>query len=261
MRIYPWFVLYRRRLIGVAVMAILIASFFVFLVCFTPCDCPQNYHGDATVLSVALSFGAIAVGAILSIGIVGNKPGMKGHTIFLFTRPALRHDQLVQPLLIATPAIALLPALAWAVVLAALRLVHVAWLAHMLAVVETAPSVAGLGPHPSFLLLMAALHIARRSVAAASVGLCVYAIYAAQRWLLLSDSKRLNALAILPALAVPSVPFWRFVNHRALSALLLFPPPGGSLDDMPSTFAIAAHLAFAAAVLWGCWELVKRVEI
>jgi hypothetical protein len=260
MRVRPWFLLYRTRLLWCAGVSVAAAFLYVLATAATICDC-QPPAADAFVLSVPFTVGAIFVAGILAIGVIGNKAGAKGFIVFQFTRPAPRQELLLLPLSIGIAAIVLLPVLGWVLVLEGIRLFEPVWLSRLVRIAELMPAASGMGAHPALVDLFSALHLLRRWMAASSVGLCVYAVYAAQRWFLLSDIGRLNLAGALISILPAVVPLLAFIDRPALSGLLLFPSRGNGLAYLPTTFGIGLHLAFAAALLAASWQVLRRLEV
>ena len=187
----PYFLLYRKRLIVAAIVSLLFAvlifsltsaeSFLDFRVFWDRyCGCPLDPK-DARLLSAPFDLPSFILPVILgiSVGFAGaTTPGLQGNTRFLLTRPTPRITLILQPLLLSALALAILPSLGWLLLLGWLKLVHAPALGHLLALVKMVPSASALGPHPSFLDVLSALHMGRRFVAGLSVGLSFYAIFA-----------------------------------------------------------------------------------
>lgn len=209
MLLRPYLMLYRKRLIGVAVISVLFPLLALFITSAESlldvrvlwdhfCGCPLD-PTDASILLEPFFFNSIMFPIILgfSVGFAAvPTPGLQGETRMLLTRPIPRYALIVQPLLVAGLALGVLPVMGWLLLLGWLRLVHAPALGHLLALVEMAPAAASLGAHPSFLAVLAATHMGQRYLAALSVGLCLYAIFASQRWLLLQPNTRLRLLAL-----------------------------------------------------------------
>ncbi len=273
MLLRPYLLLYRKRLITSAVVSLLSAIFILLITSADSfldigifwhhvCDCPPTAR-DARTLAELFAFTSFTLSAILGISsgfVAVPTTSLQWQTRFLLTRPARRSTRILLPLLLSTLAIAILPALAWLLLLGWLQLVHAPVLGHLLALVELVHSVSMVGPNPSFLRVMEAFHIGRRIVASLSVGLSLYAVWASQRWLVLSSNVRLRVLGMLPFLLI-YVPSLRIFSDRVLSAILLFIPKGASVSYLPSTLAIALHFVFAVAVLYGSWWLLQRTEL
>jgi hypothetical protein len=187
-------------------------------------------------------------------------PTSVSDTLFLLTRPIPRSAALFAPLVLASLAIAILPTLAIALVLGWLRLVHAPSLGHLLATLQQIPAVRSLGPHPSFPALLSAIQFPRRYAAAIALGLCSYTILASQRWLILSPNTHLKFLGIFPAFIV-FFPVARLFSSHLINFLFMTPGRGAPLGSAPSIFTIAVHYAFAAAVVFGSWRLLRTIEL
>jgi hypothetical protein len=288
MIIRPHLILLRSRLIFVAICSMLVVltafsatsannltDFGVFWHRFSGCAPDPK---DVRILLYSCTFICFYMGAALGIvtglslnfggaGMTGGASGpiAIGDTRFLLTRPIPRRAILFHLLAIAATAIALIPALCFLLLLGWLRLVHAPALGHLAASVALIPSVAMLGPQRSFFRLLAATHFWRFYLAAISIGLCTYAITAAQRWLVLSPNKWLRFLAIFPLAPFFFSPmFFMLAGFGTRSTVLvwalLWAPKGATLDFQPSALGIALHFAFAGAVVCGCWHILERAE-
>ena len=270
----PYFLLYRKRLIAAAVasllLAILIFSFtsaenpFDFRVFWDRyCGCPLDPK-DARILTNPFeqptSF-ILPVILGLSVGFAGAAtPGLLGNTQFLLTRPTPRTTLILQPLLLSTLALAILPSFGWLLLLGWLKLVHAPALGHLVALVEMVPSASDLGPHPSFVHVLSALHMGRRFVAGLSIGLSLYAIFVAQRWLMLDPNPRLRLLGLSFFLLIYA-PMSQLLSPRLLTAAMLWAPKGANLSYLPSNLGIALHFIVAATALFASWRLLRRAEL
>ena len=224
------------------------------LICF--------YMGAALgiVTGLSLNFGGAGMAGAAS------GPIALGDTRFLLTRPIQRGAVLLHQLAIAAAAVTLIPALCYLLLLAWLRLIHAPALGHLAADMALIPSVAMLGPQPSFFRLLAAAHLWRFYLAAISIGLCTYAITAAQRWVVLSSNKWLRLLAIIPLVPFIFGPMFFMLagsggGFAILEWALLWAPKGATLDFQPSALGIALHFAFAGAVICGCWRILRSAEL
>jgi hypothetical protein len=220
------------------------------------------YMGAALGIVTGLSLNAGGAG----LAGTGSGPIVAGDTRFLLTRPIRRGAALLHQLAIAATAVTLIPALSYLVLLGWLRLVHAPALGHLAADMALIPSVAMLGPQPSFFRLLAAAHLWRFYLAAISIGLCTYAITAAQRWAVLSPHKWLRLLAIIPLVPFLFSPLLFMLagsgtGSSVLLWTLLWAPKGATLDFQPSVLAIALHFAFGGAVIYGCWRILQRAEL
>ncbi|MGI4827489.1 MAG: hypothetical protein ACRYFU_04750 [Janthinobacterium lividum] len=228
------------------------------------CGCPVDRDDLRVLLNFPIIFGLagflLGVPPIQLSSIQAGTPAHAADTRFLFTRPVSRATTLFMPLALATAAIAVLPTLAIVLLLGWLRLVQAPSLAYLLATLQQIPAVAALGSHPTLLATLSALHMTRRYAASVTLGLCAYTATSCQRWLILSPRKTLKVLGALPAF-LPFFPVDRIFGGAAVNYLLMTPGRDGSLGVVPSTLTVFSHLAFAAAVVAGCWRLVSTTEV
>jgi hypothetical protein len=125
---------------------------------------------------------------------------------FLLTRPIPRLHVLLAPFLICAVAIAILPGMAWFLLLGWMHLVHAPALGHLVGLLELVPAAGALGPHPTFTSLAAATHIGRFYLAGISLGLDAYAIVWSVRWLVQSPRNWIKVLGLLSVFILfPSV--------------------------------------------------------
>ncbi len=285
MLLRPFLTLVRGRLIFVSLFTMFIvllvfsnssAESFTDLTVFWHkfCGCPPDPR-DVLFFLYSFSVTACYTGGILGfitglrLGVStsgsGSNPVPIGDRRFLLTRPIPRRTILLNPLIIATAALALIPPAAYLLLLGWLSLVHAPALAHIAADAQLIPAVAALGPHPSFFAALTASHAWRFYLAAISLGLCTYSILYAQRWLGLSPNKHLRTLGIAPLLLFIFIPGILgsavFGKGSIPLALFMWAPKTASLDFQPSPLTITLHLAFAAAVLFGSWRLLQQVEL
>jgi len=146
-----------------------------------------------------------------------------------------------------------------------LRLVHAPALGHLADDMALIPAVAALGSHPPFLKVLAASHFWSFYLGSIATGLCLYSLAVAQRWLVLSNNKRLRLLALLPTLVPIFIPMSFMLaslesRQTILLSLLQWPPRHG-LDFQSSALNISLHFLFAAAVLYGSWRILRKVDI
>ncbi len=167
------------------------------------------------------------------------------------------------PLALATGAIVVLPALGWIAVLGALGLAHAPMFQRLATVVGAYPQVLSLGPHSSLPAMLGAMQAGRRYLAAVSVGLAIFALFAMLRWCTASTNKRLRQLAILGLVPLPMLLlFVSFLWRSSISqAILLVQLRHGSPDYLPSNLGIALHLAFAAACICAQFAVMRDIEI
>jgi hypothetical protein len=289
MIVRPYLILLRGRLIFVAIcpMLVVLTAFYVTstdnltnigVFWHRFCGCAPDPK-DVRILLYSCTLNCFYMGAVLGIvtglslnfggaGMAGvtSGPIALGDTRFLLTRPIRRSAVLLHQLAIAATAVTLIPALCYLLLLGWLRLVHAPALGHLAADMALIPSVAMLGPQPSFFRLLAAAHLWRFYLSAISIGLCTYAITTTQRWVVLSPNKWLRLLAIIPLVPFVFGPmFFMLVGSGGGSAVLqwalLWAPKGATLDFQPSAFGIALHFAFAGAVICGCWRILQSAEL
>lgn len=265
----PWLLLARRRLIAsfaVSLFFALVIHMWVSAESLTDvgifwhhfCGCPVDPDDVRVLLNFPMT--ACIVGFFLGAAYSTASPGGLINTRFLLTRPISRATVLFAPLGVATAAIAVIPALAYLLLLGWLRLVHAPSLLHLLATLQLLPAVAALGPHPRFFDLLSAIAFPRRYLASIALGLCAYTFMASQRWLQISPSRKLRLFGALPALVV-MFPVFRLLSRDTANAAFMTPGRGTPLGYAPSTLSIALHFAFTAAIVCGCWRLLRTVEI
>jgi hypothetical protein len=264
MHLRSWLLLYRKRLIASAIFALLANALVLYGT--SPCGCDPNAldPNDARTLLQPFVLATFPIAVILGMSLLaqGNLNGIPGTSLFLLTRPIPRRALILQPLLIAAIALAILPPLSWLVILAALKPFHPIWLNYTLTLTHLIPSVAALGPDPSLAALISAMHLVRAWVASLSTGLCLYTLFAAQRWILLTTRKSYSLLAVLPLFLLLVVGPLLTRPGRPLTALLFLTTPASQpLTYIPSLLAIALHLAFAALILALCWRQLDRAEL
>ncbi|AEU38578.1 hypothetical protein [Granulicella mallensis] len=268
--IRPWLLLARRRLIAAFVVSFFFALFMhvwvsgesltdmgIFWHHF--CGCPV----DPTDFQVLLNFPVTAglVGFFMGLSLKGsNALSSSSNTLFLLTRPVSRASVLLAPLAVATAAVAVFPLLGWLLLLGWLRLVHAPSLLHLLAILQRLPAAAALGPHPRLFDLLSAIEFPRRYLASIALGLCGYTLTASQRWLMTSPNHKLRALGILPNL-IGVLSLVRGPAKRISNAIFMVSGHNGPLNYAPSNLSIALHFVFAAAIVFGCWRLLRKVEI
>jgi hypothetical protein len=277
---YPWLLYYRYRVLTVAISSLLMTclahlwvsgdgfnDFGIFWHGF--CGCPVDPR-DAfvllnlppfTALIAGFVFGYLSPGAVAlpaAAGIPGNQ--LKALNRFFLTRPVSRRNAFFFPAAIAMTTIVLLPAAAFLLLVGWLSLVHAPSLHHLMATIRIIPAVSQLGQHPTFLQVLGAVSAPRRYLAALSVGFCAYALLSSQQWMMLSPSKKINALGIFSALLL-FVPMWRVFGHQTADMMFLAPGHGTPLAYLPSVLGIALHFAIAAAILTGCWRILRTAEL
>jgi hypothetical protein len=256
---YPWLLYYRYRLVAAAISSLLLTclahlwvsgdgflDFGIFWHGF--CSCPVDPNDAYFLLNVpplialvvGLIFGLLTPGAVAlpaAAGIPGNQ--LKALSRFFLTA-------------------AFLLLVGW------LGLVHAPSLHHLMASIRIIPAVSKLGPHPSFVQVLTAVSASRRYLAAISVGFCAYAILSSQQWLMLSPSKKINALGVVPVFVL-FAPMWLIIGqlmvNRMAHVVFLAPGRGASLAYVPSALGIALHLGFAAVILMGCWRVLRTAEL
>ena len=275
MPLRPWLLYYRLRLIIAALLSLLAALAVLFatssdklslgVLWHQSCTCPVD-SSDLAGLFAVFTFLAVTIGWILAFnnGATAATAG-RGDTLFFLTRPISRAAALLAPIGLAILAMVLFPLLATLLLLGWLELVHAPSLGHLVAIMEQIPAASHLGPHPSLVSVLLAVDFPRRMAGALSIGLCVYAIIAAQRWLMLSSN---NWIKFLGSLA-PVVPFLGIFglgrifghSHNLVSILFLVPTHLTALAYLPSGLGIALHLIFTMALIYGFWRVLHRAEL
>jgi hypothetical protein len=282
MLLHPWLLYYRRRLIVAALVS-------VFFVCFAYlwisgdglldfgifwhsfCSCPVDSFDTYILLNLApllalavglifgfLSPGGVGIAATGSSGIPYGQ--QKALSRFFLTRPVSRANTFLLPQVVVITAIAIVPMLAFLLITGWLRLVHAPSLHHLMGAIRLIPAVSRLGQQATFAQVLGALSAPRRYLAALSVGICAYAILSSQQWLLISPDKMLNALGVVPVVVL-FVPMLRIIGRRAADMVFLAPGRGTPLTYTPSTLGVALHFGIAAAIFFGCWCILRRVEL
>ena len=253
-------ILFRRRLLAAAFVALFAPALSVLVVAHL-CACDTNTVTNDLKLPLAfLSIVVQLLGIIFGVGVASQAPGMPSEARFLLTRPIPRLVMQFYPLVIATAAIVLLPMLGWAVVLGVLRLARAPMLARLTSVVFVYPQIQLLGPHPSLAAILGAMQTGRRYLAAVSVGVAIFTLFAALRWCAASTNKRLRLIGNLGVfLPVLSATFlWR---SSLSQAILLLQTRHGSPDYLPSNMGIALHFVFAAACICAQFVVMRDIEI
>lgn len=273
-QIQSWLILFRRRLLWAFTASVFFTLFMhMWITAEGPTDFGVFWHHfcgcpvDRDDLRVLLNFPIIyaVAGFILGLAplqtasVQAVSPAYAAETSFLLTKPVPRRTLLLAPLALATAAIAVLPSLAITLLFGWLRLVHAPSLHYLLVTVQQIPAVATLGQHPSFVATWSALQMTPRFAASVTLGLCAYTMMASQRWLVLSPKKTLRLLGVLPPLLL-CFPV-RLFGGAVINYLLMTPEHDAVLGTVPSTSAILTHLAFAAAVIAGCWRLLSATEV
>jgi hypothetical protein len=282
MLLHPWLLYYRRRLIVAALVSVFVVCFaymwisgdglldfgiFWHSVCRCPVDSFDTYIllnlPPLLTLSVGLIFGFVAPGGV---GIAAAGPSgvpfsqHKALSRFFLTRPISRANAFFLPQVVAITAIAIVPMLAFLLITGWLRLVHAPSLHELMATIRVIPAVDNLGRQATLAQVLGALSAPRRYLAALSVGICAYAILSSQQWLLISPDKKLNALGVVP-IFVLFAPMLRIIGRHATDMVFLAPGRGTPLTYMPSALAVALHFGIAAAIFFGCWCILRRVEL
>jgi len=116
------------------------------------------------------------------------------------------------------------------------------------------------GPHPSLLQLASALHLGRRYLAAVSVGLSVYAVFASQRWFAVSPRKTLRTATAFMGLLY-FLPTFLLRDSGMFATLMLISRSRHNLSYLPSNHGIALHLAIAAAFIAATGFTLREVEL
>jgi hypothetical protein len=280
MLIRPWLLYYRRRLFTAAIVSVLAAclahlwvsgdGFFDFGIFWhSYCGCPVDAADAYFVLNLppivaliaGLVFGFLSPGTAVApsgSGVPGNQ--FKALSRFFLTRPVPRLKIFLLPQAVAMITIAVFPAVAFLLLVGWLRFVHAPSLSHLMATIRIIPAASALGPHPTFVQVLDSLSAVRRYLAATSVGFFAYAILSSQQWLVLSPNRKLNLLGIFPVLLL-FAPVLLIVGRYNASDVFLAPGHGASLSYMPSVFAISLHFGIAVAIAFGCWRILRSVEL
>jgi hypothetical protein len=281
MLLHPWLLYYRRRLIVAALVSVFVIGFAymwisgdglldfgVFWHSF--CGCPVDSF-DTDILLNLPPLLALSVGLILGflspggVGIAAPGPSVpfgqhKALSRFFLTRPISRANTFFLPQAVAITAIAIVPMLAFLLIAGWLRLVHAPSLHHLMAAIRFIPAVSNLGQQATLAQVLGALNAPRRYLAALSVGICAYAIHSSQQWLLISPDKKLNALGVVPVFVL-FAPMLRIIGRHTADMVFLAPGRGTPLTYTPSTLGVAMHFGIAAAIFFGCWWILRRVEL
>ena len=271
--IKPWLLRYRKRLLISAVTAL----FFTVVVLFWTtaesltdfgvlwhhfCGCPLDTD-DTRVLLNAPALIAVTLGFIIGFPNPGS-PGTvsltpyRAETAYFLTRPILRTTVLLMPFLLAALTVLVFPAAALLMLYAWLRAVHAPSLDHIAGLLQLVPAGAGLGAHPTFFRLLLADSFPQRYLAAVSAGLSIAVLLASTRWFMQSPSPRLKLLGSFPLLFV-LFPVLGFLDKRlpvwlmAISTSNLTPPP--------SWTNISLHLVVVFALVYGCWRILRALEL
>jgi hypothetical protein len=256
-------ILLRRRLLAAAFIALLVPAFFV-LIAANLCDCGADaVTNKLKIVLASLSIASLFLGVIFGVGAAIHAPGVPNQPRFLLTRPIPLLAIQFYPLAIVTAAIAVLPALGWSAVLGVLWLAPAPMLQRLATVVEAYPQVLSLGSHPSLSAMLAAMQTGRRYLAAVSVGLAVFTLFAMLRSCVASTNKRLRQIAILGLVPLPLLLlFTSFLWNSSISqAILLVQVRHGSPDYVPSNLGIALHFVFAAACICAQFAVMRDIEI
>jgi hypothetical protein len=255
-------ILLRRRLFAAAFIALLVPVFFALLGA-NFCDCgSDSVMNKLRMLLASFSIASLLLGVIFGFGVAVPAPGVPNQLRFLLTRPIPLVAMQLYPLAVATGAIVALPALGWMAVLGALGLAHAPMLQRLATVVEAYPQILSLGPHSSLPAMLGAMQTGRRYLAAVSVGLAIFALFAMLRWCTASTNKRLRQFAVLVLVPLAMLLFVSILWHSSLSqAILLVQLRDGSPGYLPSNVGIALHLVFAAACICAQFAVMRDIEI
>jgi hypothetical protein len=228
------------------------------------CGCAP--HPDDVRVLFSFPITSALIGILLGINSafgntsLGRIPGVNADARFLLTRPIPRATALFAPLAVATAALFLIPLLTTFLLLGWLSLVHAPSLGHLLAILQQLPAVHALGPHPALPAILLAIDYPRRLLASVALGLCAYTVLASQRWLSLSSNpslRRLGAFAII----VLWVPMLTLLSRSVSTYILMLPSHKFPLNWAPSPLSISLHFAFAAAIVLGCWRMLRTAEL
>jgi hypothetical protein len=271
---WPLLRLYRKRLIWSAVWStgVLALAYFAIVGQFNVGAFPHpawnriesinHAHELLLVFSVICYFMGEGLGSTTGGNFLGLPSrggfGPLGDTRFLLTRPVPRSTLLVQPFALIAVALAVIPLLSIPLLAGGLWLVHASSLQHLADVLSLASAS---GASSSTWSLLDSVHFWRFYVAAVSVGWTTASLMMAQRWLLLSGHR---GLEIAGALVAP-VLFYGFMflirSGVCRGLVLMWPESVGGFGVEPSISLIVVHVAFALALLWGCWRTSEQAEI
>jgi hypothetical protein len=215
------------------------------------------------MLLASFSITSLLLGVVFGLGAAIHAPGMPSQPRFLLTRPISLLVMQFYPLAFATGALVLLPAIGWIAVLGTLALAHAPMLHRLTAVIAAYPQIVALGSHPSISAMLGVMQTGRRYLAAISVGLAVFTLFAMLRWCVASTNKRLRQFGMLSLVPLPFLLlFVNFLWRSPVSqAILLVQLRNGSPDYVPSNLGIALHLVFAAACICAQFAVMRDIEI
>jgi hypothetical protein len=256
-------ILFRRRLLAATFIALLAPALFVYIAA-NLCGCGNDsVASNLKLLLASFSIVSLLLGIIFGVGAAIHAPGVPNQQRFLLTRPIPLLAMQFYPLAIATGVIVVLPALGWMAVLGALGLAHAPMLQRLATVMATYPHILSLCPYPSLSSMLGAMQAGRRYLAAVSVGVAIFTLFAALRWCVASTNKRLRQLGILGLVPLPLLLlFTNFLWRSSISqAILLVQVRHGSPDYVPSNFGIALHFVFAAACICAQFAVMRDIEI
>jgi len=111
--------------------------------------------------------------------------------------------------------------------------------------------------------MLVAMQTGRRYLAAVSVGLAIFTLFAMLRSCVASTNKRLRQIAILGLVPLPLLLlFTSFLWNSSISqAILLVQVRHGSPDYVPSNLGIVLHFVFAAACICAQFAVMRDIEI
>lgn len=256
----PFLRLYRKRLIFCGVFSLVallvvfwaVAGRFGGLGVFWNQDGAMSTPADVWTLlylpSIVCCVTGVAMGnpTVRSLTItIQSLLGLVGETKFLLTRPVARVELIRLPAVLATVALVVFPIAP--VLLLGLWL----WAVH-------APA---LGQVMQLMRVVPQGHLWRFYAAAFSLGLCVYALMASQRWTATSDRIGLKFFSAFIAPLIFFGQIWLLQYEAYRTLVLMGPPPGAGLDFAPSLTTILLHLTFAVAVLYWSWRLAEVAEM
>jgi hypothetical protein len=272
MLLRSWLLYYRRRLILAAVLSLagaVLALFITSAESFTDfgvlwhhfCNCPLHPR-DIRGVWLIFAMVTVAIGFTLSIGKGVSRTASSGsNVLFFLTRPVSRVTVFFFPVVLATIVMAVFPVLATLLLLGWLKLVHAPALGHLVAIMEQIPAASRLGAHPSVLSFLSAIEFPRRYLAAISVGLCFYVWIDSSRWVMLSSNSWVRFCNPLSSLWFLYFPLSSLMGKSHEDLLFLTPTRSASLTYVPSTLSIALHFCVAAAILYGCWRVLRTAEL
>lgn len=276
MPIRAYLVLHRTRLIWCSVVALLVPFAIVLLTASEDgpdfgvfrnhfCGCAPD-TGDAVALLYGSTLTAAVIGVLLAQGsraagtYVSGGQGFRSGMPFTLTRPTTRSSALFTPAIFATLAIAILPAIGFAIIFGWLRMVHAPALAFFPRALRLVPTAAALPPDASLPTLLLAAHAPAAYLASISLGLLAFTLYYTQRWLMLSKNPWIRTLGALQTSFLYFTPVaTRWLSRGYTSALYLIPAKQ-NLAWHPTATPLLIHYAIPAALLLWSWRTLQTAD-